>query len=329
MAEWRFSNLESSKIEFVARVQEQDIHCAGDHLAPYLCISLKLQEPISSPKGTAWCDVYAKRVAAIAVELSPTGQETDEPWIRTGFMPTRGRLVVSVMLSHTHIEVLSRNAEKNGEVCFYIRFDLLIQENNKNGAIPIWSDRRQLIKVDIVRWAEFTRLWGYPAKRFMPVSMQLPDGLDSNNEKALECWKTACEALSIAHEEWRRGNAQVVGSRLRDVADHALGTWYLLWHPDTKNIPSKWHQTFQEIGQKIPGFKTDNPKIPEGASSEIQYQSSWLVLLRDLHLLANPFHHRRLVPVYSTQDVDTLLTVATAILRGLPSFWIRFPKGNE
>ena len=324
MARWELMVGDQSRYTLIATLDDRRVTAAGDIYAPSLLFPFGWEEFLSGGTRAAH-----GRVKAVAMTLHPPGAP-NRFWVRTALTPlTRAAGESPLPLPHALIEVLSGTAQGHpeGTVTLDISIQVLASIQEKPETLDIhWHQQAQPVMIDAPKWQTMLRQWGYPASRLVPLSMELPQEIGEGNEAARLAWKAACLHLGLAHQQWGAGHIMDAGKELREAVQLAIMTWGVLWYPDNPpRTTDRWSDIAQRLGEGIPGCDARGWTIRPNSSTDAQRAFAMLMLLRNLNSIANPFHHVGAMPVYTRADTDTLLAATTAVMRGLPEFWLQFP----
>lgn len=323
MTKWDLFVGDGSRIWLVATLDERQVTANGDRLAPSLLLPFGWEEIL--PKGLRQESIG--RVIAVSVDLHSSQAQTQYAyWVRTGFQPVSRQLTPTLPLSLLLVEELSRiaQARPDGDVVLNMSVSALAAEQEAPSSIRThWHQNPRPVHISAAQWQAMLKQWGYPATRLVFLNMELPPGVGDHNKAARDAWAEACSRLSAVQQAWAVGRIADAGEELRHVVQLAIRTWGALWHPDKKpRERDDWRGIVRRLGDDI-GCDAHWSIRPE-ATADAQRAYTFLMLLRNLNTMANPFHHVGASAVYTHADVDMLVTASTAVMRSLPEFWRQF-----
>jgi hypothetical protein len=324
MAEWDLT-ADGNHYDLIAMLSEQHIAAGGDVLTPCLVLPLRWQERL--PPSGARQDT--QRALAVSFDLQISQPNSPYPyWTRTGLLPISTQIEPTLPLPRAVIEVLSLSrVSPDADVVLNIRVWALATLQRTPGSVGIhWHHNFMPVSISAAKWHAMLGQWGFPAFRLVPISMELPGGLEADNKAARDLWAATRQHLITAQREWAANNVANAGRELRFAVQSAVLAWGAIWHPqDPPSANAKWWDVMQSLAKDIPGSNIQTGTINEEAPAHHKRAFTFLLLLRNLNTVANPPHHPGTAAAYTNADVDMLVTSTTAALRALPEFWRQFP----
>lgn len=178
----------------------------------------------------------------------------------------------------------------------------------------------------VVKWSSLLRVWGWPETRVLTIGTSLPAKLLPNAAAATH-WTAACNALEGAQRDRRGGNYDAAGMALRDVAQNALFTWCAVWGESNPGATKNASAAITFMSGAIPDCRPEQGKRPgKDASPDAKRLCAIYSQLWQLYGLSQEAHHPvGAKAVYTSEDIDTLLTSLIALLRSLPALWEQYP----
>jgi len=315
VTKWDFhKNGDTSKVIIHAKLR--DVYASGSALNPILTLQFENFESI----GVHYSYLSTSKIIGIAASV-----KQDSCYIQTGFSPIHNQNQLEFQIDHKWIHLLTKEAENTQDRYVRLRIGLSMLAKI-DGDLEMYSSHySDGIDIDASKWLKFLKIWGYPETKLIPVKTILPKGLKSDNGLTKECWNTACEGLFESLDKIRINQTHEAGRCLRKAVQFAILTWQDLWFPN-ENTSDAWYQAALKIGKGITNEFKDDWKIPDKYTPDEKRLMVWLISLKDLNSMANPFHHVGKKPIYSREDVDFLVTVVTAALGALPSLWEEYPN---
>lgn len=301
---------------------ETQVQAVGSDIAPFLAVQLQFQPRRTGPFPTLWQmrgSLYRGTGSDVPLSIGA--------WVS----PSAALIPVTPAIIRAVGQERTPDAEQR--VKFTLKIDILVavDDGNSPGSLAVMQSNPISVEINAPRWATFLQKWGYPATRWVPLTLQLPGTLSTEAPAAAEHWKQVCESLTALQEAHRMGQWPSVGTRLRPVIQEVFFTWCAVWGEPAPGKSRKMNEVFAAFDTWFPESTThpwgDNLDRSRGDLYHRAYAR--YISLRSLYGVSHAPHHADNREIYTPDDIDYLTTTITALCVGLPCLWAAMPQAPE
>ena len=298
---------------------EAHIQAVGNDIAPFLAVQLQF-DPLRTGRYPTLFQIRGSLYR---------GTNTDIPLI-FGAWALPHRALIPVTPAIIRVVGQSRTPDAERRIRFALQIDVMIEVDDGDAPRSLAVMQSNLIPMEInaPRWATFLATWGYPATRWLPLTLQLPGALSTETPAAAEHWEQVCASLTALQDEHRMGQWASAGNRLRPLIDQVFFTWCAVWGNPAPGKSRKMNEVFAAFDKWFP----ESAKHPWGDNLERWrgdlYQRAYAryIALRSLYVVSHAPHHADGCEIYTPEDIDYLTTTLTALCVALSALWADMPE---
>lgn len=301
---------------------ETHIQAVGNDIAPFLAVQLQFQ-PLRTGRGPT---VFQVRGSLYR------GTKTDIPLsIGAWALPHRALIPMTPAIIRAVGQDRTPDAEQRIQFALQIEVVVVVDAGDMPGSLAVVQSECIPVKIDTPRWATFLHKWGYPATRWLPLTLQLPGKLSAEMPAADEHWEQVCASLAALQEEHRMGQWASAGNRLRPLIEQVFFTWCAVWGNPGPGKSQKPNEVFAAFDKWFP----ESAKHPWGdnlnrSRGDLYHRAyARYIALRSLYGVSHAPHHAGSREIYPPEDIDYLVTTITALCVALPGLWGEMPKAPE
>lgn len=337
--EWTFPS--HGRIWLKVVVDPDSIRGYGGAAYPHLAMPFHLfGSSAGTPEHDAWSELRGRgMVWALGVDLFLPGSGQHDPIFGSGLQAHEvNSESVSIPVSATYVEAVSNSLGGQSEfVSLRMRVSVLVDPDlvaNDLNHKPVLRSSVELVQIPVGRWHQ-TILpdVGFPTVRLVPLVLDLPQALRSDNEDANQRWRRALDELRAGisiFQSWHFEPRDLVAA-LRPVVEGALARWLTLWGRDA--VQGKADEMIRTLNSAItpPNLPKDMKvcNAPQGiipSSAPEKRLCVSLTMLHNLLQLSNVESHSQSRGTYSKADAESLLYMVTGVIRSLPGLWEQYPS---
>ena len=298
---------------------ETHIQAVGNDIAPFLAVQLQFQPFRTGRHPIVW---------QIRGSLY-RGTNTDIPLsIGAWLPPHRALIALTPAIIRAVGQERTPDAERRIKLTLQMDALVAVSDGDSSGSLAVGQSNLIPVEINAPRWATFLQKWGYPATRWLPLSLQLPGTLSTETPAAAEHWEQVCSSLAALQDEHRMGQWTAAGNRLRPLIEEVFFTWCAVWGNPAPGTSRKMHEAFAAFDKWFPeGAKHpwgDNLHRSRGDLDHRAYAR--YIALRSLYGVSHAPHHAGRREIYTPEDIDYLTTALTALCVVLAGLWAEMPQ---